>query len=49
MAVDPRAKGAKKLVQVIKAWDSVKRDVAEEKMSEEHYDLWKTGFMTETD
>lgn len=49
LKVNSHARGAQKLVQAIKVWDNMKRDVAEGKMSEEYYDLWKASFMTETD
>lgn len=43
LAIDPKAKGAQKLTQALKAWRGVLDDVGSGEMSAEDYELWKAS------
>lgn len=44
IAIDHKAKGAKKLTQALKAWSRARDDVESGKMTEAEYELWKASF-----
>ena len=44
IAIDHRAKGAKKLTQALKVWSRALADVESGKMTEAEYELWKASF-----
>ena len=44
IAIDHKAKGAKKLTQALKAWSRALADVESGKMTEAEYELWKASF-----
>lgn len=43
LGFDPKAKGAQKLSQTVKAWRGVLDDVAAGEMTTEEYELWKAS------
>lgn len=43
LAIDPKAKGAQKLTQALKAWRDVLDDVESGDMSADDYELWKAS------
>lgn len=43
LSVDPKAKGAQKLTQAMKAWRGALEDVESGEMSADEYELWKAS------
>lgn len=44
LILDPKAKGAKKISQALKAWRGVLDEVESGEMTEAEYELWKASF-----
>ena len=44
LSIDPKADGAQKMVQAIRAWHNAKEELERGEMSEDDYKSWKSSF-----
>lgn len=44
LSIDPKADGAQKMVQAIRAWRNAKEELESGAMSEDDYKSWKSSF-----